>query len=161
MMVGNEGGTNVGASLQRAAYALEHAVDYKPIADAFTGPTPMRLVSWHLMGRRPPRLLSFSKTLVERVDAWRPHLLIATGTAPITAAALAQIRKLGTVTANYLTDDPWNPTFRGSWLLDSIATYDFIFSPRRSNLDDLRKLGSADVTYLPFAYDADLFFPIL
>ena len=161
MMVGNEGGTNVGASLQRAAYTLGHAVDYKLIADAFMGPTPMRLVSWHLMGRRPPRLQSFSRTLVERVDAWRPHLLIATGTAPITAAALAQIRKLGTVTANYLTDDPWNPAFRGSWLLDSIATYDFIFSPRRSNLDDLRKLGGGDVSYLPFAYDADLFFPIL
>jgi hypothetical protein len=103
MLVGNEGGTNVGASLQRAAYALGHAVDYKPIADAFAGPTSMRLVSWHLMGRRPPRLLSFSKMLVERVDAWRPHIMIATGTAPITANALAQIRRLGTIAINYLT----------------------------------------------------------
>ncbi|MEX2284608.1 MAG: glycosyltransferase [Gemmatimonadota bacterium] len=160
MMVGNEGGTNVGASLQRAADALGHAVEYKPIAEAFASWRPVRLVSWHLLGRRPPRLGSFSASVVKRVEAWRPHLLLATGTAPLTAAALQQIQAVGTVTVNYLTDDPWNPTFRGSWLLDSIARYDVVFSPRRSNLGDLRQLGGGAVSYLPFGYDADLFFPI-
>ncbi len=160
LIAGNEGGTNVGASLQRAADSLGHAVEYKPIADAFAGPSAVRLVSWHLLGRRPPRLRSFSAELVESVEAWRPHLLLATGTAPITGAALEQVRALGTVSANFLTDDPWNKTFRGSWLLDSIARYDVIFSPRRSNLEDLQILGCGAVQYLPFGYDGDLFFPV-
>jgi spore maturation protein CgeB len=160
MIVGNEGGTNVGASLQRAADELGHAIEYKSISEAFAGPNLARLVSWHLLGRRPPRLQSFSESVVERVEAWRPHVLLATGTAPLTATALKRIRELGTVTGNYLTDDPWNPAFRGKWLFESIAQYDHVFSPRRANIEDLEQLGCRSVSYLPFAYDGDLFFPV-
>jgi spore maturation protein CgeB len=160
LLVGNQGGTNVGASLQRAADAMHHAVEFKPISEAFAGPALLRMASWRLLGRRPPRLTSFSQSVLECVESWRPHLLLATGTAPITGEVLERCRKLGTLTLNYLTDDPWNRNFRSAWLLASIAQYDFIFSPRRSNLEDLRSLGCRNVSYLPFGYDGDLFFPV-
>jgi spore maturation protein CgeB len=37
--------------------------------------------------------------------------------------------------------------------------YDHAFSPRRANLDDLRRLGGPEVSYLPFAYAPDLHYP--
>jgi hypothetical protein len=157
--VGNEGGTNVGASLRRAAEANGITVQYCRSSDAFAGPALLRHFNWRLRGRRPPRLGSFSASVVAAARAFQPDVLLATGTAPLTAAALKDIRGLGIVTANYLTDDPWNRTFRGSWLFDSIRSYDWVFSPRRSNIADLKNLGCANVEYLPFAYDPELFFP--
>ncbi len=157
--MGNEGGTNVGPSLRRAAERLGHDVRYHNIADAFAAPAPLRRASWHLLGRRPPRLGKFSRAVVATARAFQPQVLLATGTAPLLRTALQQIRALGTIALNYLTDDPWNPTFRGAWLLASIGSYDHVFSPRRSNLAELKALGAGAVHYLPFAYDPDLFFP--
>jgi len=77
----------------------------------------------------------------------------------LTASALRAIRDLGVVTVNYSTDDPWNPTMRPSWHLRALPAYDFIFTTRRSNLDDLRRLGCLHVHYLPFGYDENLFSP--
>jgi spore maturation protein CgeB len=57
----------------------------------------------------------------------------------------------------YSTDDPWNPAHRAAWHLRALPLYDAVFSTRRSTLDDLRRLGCADVRYLPFAYDERLF----
>jgi spore maturation protein CgeB len=160
LLVGNEGGTNVGASFQRAAKAAGIEVRTCRSSDAFAGPALIRHANWRLRGRRPPRLGSFSASVVAAAQEFRPDVLLATGTAPITAEALQEIKSLGVTTANYLTDDPWNPTFRGKWLFESVRSYDWVFSPRRSNMSDLRALGCPRVQYLPFAYDPELFFPV-
>jgi spore maturation protein CgeB len=65
---------------------------------------------------------------------------------------------MGTKCFNLSTDDPFNPTMRMNWFLRALPQYDTIFSPRRSNLDELRAHGCRDVRYLPFGYDSDLFF---
>jgi spore maturation protein CgeB len=59
---------------------------------------------------------------------------------------------------NYLTDDPWNPRHRSAWFLAALPHYDWVFSPRRSNLDDLRRAGCRHVVYVPFAYNPALHF---
>ncbi len=159
LLIGNEGGTNIGPSLRHAAEWLGHEVRYHDMADAFAGPRWLRRASWHLLGRRPPRLREFSRAVAHTARAFQPHVLLATGTAPLTRAALQQIRSLGTSTMNYLTDDPWNPAFRGTWLLDAMSAYDQVFSPRRSNLGDLETLRGGATHYLPFGYDPDLFYP--
>ena len=159
LLVGNEGGTNVGASFRRAAEAAGVDVRICRASDAFAGPALIRHFNWRLRGHRPPRLAWFSGSVLAAAQGFRPDVLLATGTAPLTAHVLHQIKALGTITANYLTDDPWNPAFRGDWLFDSVRAYDWVFSPRRSNLSDLRGLGCARVAYLPFGYDPELFFP--
>ena len=40
-----------------------------------------------------------------------------------------------------------------------MPAYNAVFTTRRANLDDIRRLGCADVHYLPFAYDDVLFAP--
>jgi spore maturation protein CgeB len=159
LLVGNEGGTNIGPSLRRAAETLGHEVRYEVIANAFAGPALVRRASWHLLGRRPPRLRRFSRSVLDTARAFEPHVLVATGTAPVTRADLQRIRALGTIALNYLTDDPWNPAFCAGWLLESMAGYDHVFSPRKTNIPDLEALRAGTVHYLPFAYDPDLFFP--
>jgi spore maturation protein CgeB len=71
---------------------------------------------------------------------------------------LARVRAAGAVTANYLTDDPWNPVHYARWFMRALPQYSLIFSPRRANLPDLRAIGPSAVHYLPFAYDPTLHF---
>src|SRR5581483_3181586 len=94
----------------------------------------VRAVLWRFADRRPPRLDRFSAMVVARCMAAPPDMLIATGTAPLTASAL-----------------------RARWFLKALPEYDVVFSTRRANLDDLRRLGCRDVRYLPFGYDEFLF----
>jgi hypothetical protein len=159
VIVGNDGGTNVGASLYRAARTLGSEATLLDAAAAYAGAQPLARVNWWLRGRRPTRLRSFSQQVVATCEAQQPGWMISTGLAPIDRESLERLRASGVVTINYLTDDPWNPAFRSRWFLDALQAYDRVFSPRRRNLDDLRRHGCAHVEYLPFAADPDLFFP--
>lgn len=156
--MGARTGSHIGGSLERAARALGHEVAFHDATSAFDGSAALRHLSWRLR-RRAPRLEQFSQQVVQETRMFGADLLIATGLAPLPARAIRELRAAGIECINYLTDDPWNPAFRAPWLLDAVAAYDRVFSPRRSNLDDLRGLGRMQVSYLPFAYDQDLFFP--
>jgi len=72
---------------------------------------------------------------------------------------LLEARKAGVVTANFLTDDPWNPAHRAPWFLTALPHYDFVFTPRRANMNDLELAGCKKVEYLAFAYGEELHFP--
>jgi spore maturation protein CgeB len=75
----------------------------------------------------------------------------------MTAAALHSLRKVGVNCITYSTDDPWNPVHRAPWHLAALPLYDTIFSTRRACVQDFKRLGCADVRYLPFGYDDQLF----
>src|SRR5262249_44795730 len=124
---------------------------------ASAAPRLLRSLSWHLADRRPLHLNQFSKELVKACARAKPQILIATGMAPLTESALHALRQLGIVCVNYSTDDPWNPAMSSRWHLRALPSYDLVFSPRRSNLDDFRRLGCLKVRYLPFGYDETLF----
>ncbi len=159
LVVGNDGGTNVGASLVRSARSIGLRAEIKDASQAFAAPQPLARVNWWLLGRRPTRLRSFSEAVVERCRREPPTWLITTGLAPVQRSALERIHELGVITINYLTDDPWNPAFKSRWFLDALVAYDRVFSPRTSNLEDLERLGCKCVAFLPFAADPEIFFP--
>jgi hypothetical protein len=159
LVVGNDGGTNIGASLVRSARSIGLDASISDARQAFAAPKPIARVNWWLLGRRPTHLRSFSKAVVDQCLRQRPVWLITTGLAPVEGPALKRIHDLGIITINYLTDDPWNPAFKSRWFLDALVEYDRVFSPRTSNLDDLKRLGCKRVEFLPFAADPEIFFP--
>lgn len=156
LLVGSRGGTHIGASLERAAIAQGVPTQFLDTGTAFAAARPLRTLSWRLLGHRPPRLRRFSSDVVSLCHTWLPEWIIATGLAPVEAWALAELGAMGVRRVNYLTDDPWNPTFRSQWFFDALREYDHIFSPRQANLDDLANHGCAAVSYLEFGFDPTL-----
>jgi len=151
-IVGNEGATNVGESLRRAAISDGNEVFFFSAFSAGGKSQVMRAMSWRL-GRRPVRLNRFSHEVVEACLDSKPFMLIATGAAPLTMDALQRLRAACITCVNYSTDDPWNPNSRASWHLRALPEYDCVFTTRRANIADFRKLGCRKVHYLPFGYD--------
>jgi spore maturation protein CgeB len=159
LIVGNEGGTNIGASLLRAAKALGIPAELADARTAYDAPRAVARLNWWVRGRRPTRLGAFSASVVERWRNAPPSNVIAAGLAPLDARALADARQHGIPTTVYLTDDPWNPAFKSQWFLDALPWYDHVFTPRRSNVADLVRHGCRSVEFLPFGFDQALFFP--
>jgi spore maturation protein CgeB len=156
-VVGTMGGTHIGGSFARGAAKMGIESIWFDAGQASTGPRLLRSLFWHLGDRRPLHLDRFSNSVVEACARAKPEILIATGIAPLTESALRALGQLGIVTVNYSTDDPWNPAMRSNWHLRALPSYDLVFSPRRSNLDDFRRLGCTRVHYLSFGYDESLF----
>jgi hypothetical protein len=98
----------------------------------------------------------FSKSVVRTCREQRPRLLLSVGNAPLHRRALEQIAALGCRRAIFLTDDPWSPAQKANWFLSALPLYDFAFSPRRANLEDLSRIGIGHVSYLPFGWDPAL-----
>ena len=159
LIVGNRGGTNIGGCFERAAQELglqTHILETRLATDA---PAWLRRFNWWFRGKRPTWLHWFSHEVLKTCREWHPDQLVATGIAPITGRALRDIAALGIRTVNYLTDDPWNPAHTALWFLESLPSYDRIFSLRRSNMEELSRLGCRRVSYLPFAYAPELHYP--
>ena len=159
LIVGASGGSHIGGSLMRAARRLGIDAEICDMQTAWRHGTVAQKFLWHFCGRRPIRLESFSRFVIQSCRTFQPQVLLATGTAPISREALAESRKRGVQCINFSTDDPFNPFMRAPWFLRALPKYDTIFSPRLANLDELRTHGCRDVRYLPFGYDPDLFFP--
>jgi spore maturation protein CgeB len=158
LIVGSDAYTGVGGSLLRGAEKEGIAAYLADSAAAYETHKIVRRVWWHLLGRRPFHLRGFSENLVKEARERGVTAVIATGIAPVNAAALKALRALGIKTANFLTDDPWNRAHRAAWFLEALPLYDVIFTPRRANAEELLAAGCARVHYLPFAYDEKFFF---
>ena len=159
VLVGNPGVVHIGAHLNHAAKCLGLHVILADSTMAFAGSAWLVKFNWWLRGHRPSRLREFSEQVVQTCREVHPSWMLSTGPAPIEPWALTAIGKLGVQRFNYLTDDPWNPAHRAPWFMHALPFYDHIFSPRRANREDLRRLGCPEVSYLPFAYAPELHFP--
>jgi spore maturation protein CgeB len=159
LLVGNPDPVHIGAHLAHAARGLGIETVMCDITEAYDGPLWQNRINWWLRGRLPTRLQAFSAKVLETCRDVRPKWLLATGIAPVEEAALKEIGKLQVRRLNYLTDDPWNPAHRAPWFLRAVPQYDYVFSPRRATLGDLRRLGSRSACYLPFAYAPESHFP--
>jgi hypothetical protein len=154
-IVGLAGGTNVGDSLRRAALAVGHEVLFLDSATAKARSRLEHAILWRF-DRLPKYLHRFSADAVRQCAAFRPSVLIATGSAPLTGQALDALRSLGVATINFSTDDPWNRVLRARWHLRALPHYAAVFTPRKANLEDFRKLECVNTHYLPFGYDEHL-----
>ncbi|HUJ10285.1 MAG TPA: glycosyltransferase [Verrucomicrobiae bacterium] len=159
LLVGNPDPIHIGAHFLHAAETLGLQTAVCDLTEAYEGALWRNRVNWWVRGRRPTRLEAFSAKVLEACRNHRPTWLLATGIAPIEEAALREIGKMDVLRLNYLTDDPWNPAHRAPWFLRAAPHYDYIFSPRRATLGDLRRLGCMSACYLPFAYASELHFP--
>jgi spore maturation protein CgeB len=159
LLVGNPDPTHIGSHLRCGAEALGIEMEMCDLTEAYDGPLWRNRINWWVLGRRPTRLRDFSAKVLEKCRAMRPTFLLTTGIAPIEEEALKEIGKLEILRLNYLTDDPWNPAHRAPWFLRAAPQYDYVFSPRRANLGDLRRLGCMSACYLPFAYAPESHFP--
>ncbi len=88
LIVGNDGGTNIGASLLRAARALGIPADLADARSAYDAPRAVARFNWWVRGRRPTRLGGFSASVAERWRNERPSTVIAAGLVPLDARAL-------------------------------------------------------------------------
>jgi hypothetical protein len=156
LVVGIRGDAHVGAHLDRAAERLGLRVAFCDSAQAFASPAWRVKLNWWLRGHRPPRLHQFSEHVVAACREFRPSWMLATGLAPVESRALWAIAELGVRRLNFLTDDPWNPAHRAPWFMYALPHYDHVFTPRRANLEDLRRFGCSGVSYLPFAYAPEM-----
>lgn len=151
-IVGLFGPTDVGTHLLNAGRPQGVEVTATDYSSAFQAGRAIRTLNWRLLGHRPARLKSFTSGLIERCKKHCPSIILCTGIAPVTREGVTAIRDLGARTAIYLTDDPWNPMRASPWFIRALPHYDYVFTTRKANLEQLRQLGCREVSYLPFAY---------
>ncbi len=158
-IVGNPSPFHVGAHFLNAARELNLDVSFCDVTRAYSANRIWRTINWRLLGRRPGRLNIFGSEVLKACERTQPAILLSTGLAPINRATILALREMNVRCANFLTDDPWNPAHRAAWFFEALPHYDFVFSPRRANLEDLHSLRCASVHYLPFAYAPEVHFP--
>lgn len=156
-LLGLSGGTHLGGSFVRAAKGLGIATLWFDAKEAFRAPRLLRALSWRFAQRRPPRLARFSEEVAQACARTPPDVLIALGTASLTRSALQKLRSMNIACMAFSSDDPWNTSLRADWHLAALPAYDIVFTPRRANIEDFRALGCAEVRYLPFGFDEELF----
>src|SRR5215831_17221254 len=152
LLLGNPGAEHVGSHFRQAASELSIDTIFSDARQAYAGPVLARRINWWLRGRRPARLSEASTELVSLCKTKKPDVLLTTGIAPMLARHLKQIRDMGIRAANFLTDDPWNRRHSAPWFMEALPNYDYVFTTRRANRDDLLSAGCRSVEYLPFAF---------
>jgi len=156
LIIGNRGGSNIGESFARACSEIGTPFVQIESKEAMRAPAVLRRLVWRLWDHQPIRLGKFSAEVVDFCRTRQMDVVLTMGIAPLTFEALTGIRELGCYCANYLTDDPWNPSQRSNWFFQALSGYDHIFTTRRANINDLRALGVRRISYLPFAWDPTL-----
>ena len=146
---------HVGAHFFSAARQLKLDARAIDLNGAWSRSIWLNRLSRRLLQRRPVNLSDFGRQTVEVCREFQPQLLLVTGIAAPPAFALRQARELGVRCVNFLTDDPWNPAMSARFFWPALGEYDVVFSPRRANIDDLRRHGCRRVEYLPFAYNPE------
>ncbi|MEE9167524.1 MAG: glycosyltransferase [Candidatus Neomarinimicrobiota bacterium] len=159
LIVGNPGVTHIGAHFVTAAKALRLKIKLCDTNAAWDAAWPVTKFNWWLRGHRPPHLRQFSRHVLRTCESKKPTWILLTGLAPVERSILEEIGEMDIVRLLYLTDDPWNPAHKGSWFLQTLPFFERVYSPRRSNLEDLKGIGCNKASYLPFAFDPETHFP--
>ena len=159
ILAGVDGEEHIGTHLRRAAEEIGLRTEFFRTTEAFGNRTLMNRLRWRLNGHQPVRMREFGGKILRACRGSGARWLLATGLAPLEEEMLQAAGKLPIRRVNYLTDDPWNPAHRAPWFFRALKNYDVVFSPRRSNLEDLKRSGCADARYLPFAYAEGVHFP--
>jgi len=159
LLVGYAGETHIGLNFFRASKKLGLEFQLLDIKEAFEGGLWLTKFNWWFRGHHPVQLEKFSRKVVRACQQLRASLMISTGIAPVNVWALEKLGELGARRLNYLTDDPWNAVHRAPWFMRALPLYDQVFSVRKANLENLRRIGCQKVSYLPFAYAPELHYP--
>lgn len=159
LIAGNPLPYHVGAHFYQAAETLGVDVVVQDTRRAFSRNRLMQSACWRFLGKRPFHMGRYSRAILEQCQTFKPDLLLSIGAAPINGGHLNQIGKQGICKAVFLTDDPFNPVHDAAWIQQALKQYDYIFTPRRSNLSELAAVTNAPISYLPFAYNPAVHYP--
>ena len=159
LIVGNPEEHHVGAHFLSAARELGIEANLLDVREAHSRNLWLKRFFHRVLNRRPARLNRFSEAVVEMCRQAKPNLLLVTGISAPHYRALQEIKTLGIQRANFLTDDPWNPRNSAGFFWPALREYDVVWSPRRANLEDLRRHGCQRVEHLPFGYHPNRHFP--
>jgi spore maturation protein CgeB len=160
LIVGCGEAGHMGNYLARAASALQIPCELMDVSQAETKNRYLQKIYWHFRGKRPVHLREFAQQVMDTCDAQTPKIVLTTGgRVPLDSGDIRALRSRGIKVINYSTDDPWNPKLRAPYFVATLADYDEVFTPRRSNIADFQRCGVNRVSYLPFAYDSDIHRP--
>lgn len=159
LIVGNPGTVHVGAHLLAAAKSLGLETTFVDLGQSWSSNRWLNRIAYRFAGRRPTRLRAFGQEVRDAVDRFHPNFMLVTGISAPDAATLRAVRERRVQTANFLTDDPWNPNNGAGFFWAALREYDVIYSPRRSNMGDLHRHGCQRVEYLPFGYNPEVHRP--
>jgi hypothetical protein len=159
LIVGQPEEYHVGAHFLAAAEELGLQATLVDAREAHSRNIWVNRLFHRALNHRPAYLNRFSQKLVALCRETKPELLLVTGISAPHAQALEEIGKMGIQRANFLTDDPWNPSNGAGFLWPALREYEIVWSPRRANLEDLRRHGCRRVEYLPFGYNPAIHFP--
>ncbi|MBE2223379.1 MAG: glycosyltransferase [Anaerolineae bacterium] len=159
LIAGNPLPFHVGAHFYHAAEVLGVDVVIQDTQLAFSHHRLMQSAYWRFLGKRPLHMGRYSRAILEQSQTFKPELLLSIGAAPVNGSHLNQIGKQGVCRAVFLTDDPFNPVHDAAWFKQALRQYDYIFTPRRSNLSQLKSITNATISYLPFAYNPSVHYP--
>lgn len=160
LIVGCGEAGHMGNYLARAASALQIPCELMDVSQAETKNKYLQKIYWHFRGKRPVHLREFAQQVIVTCDAQTPKIVLTTGgRVPLDGEDIRALRSRGIKVINYSTDDPWNPKLWAPYFVATLADYDEVFTPRRSNMADFQRCGVNRVSYLPFAYDSDIHRP--
>ena len=115
---------------------------------------------YRLADKRSWEWWGFQRSLLSQVKELRPDLVVVTGILPLNSEVFLAVKKQGGLMVNYLTDDPWNRIHRRQSFMASLREYDHIFSTKSSLEARLKQAGAPSTSWLPFAYDPELHYPV-
>jgi hypothetical protein len=159
LLVANPQEEHVGAHLVAAARILGLTTQLLDVRQSWQENRWLNRLAYRFGNRRPTRLTAFGRQVAAAAESFRPDLLLVTGISAPDYRALHAVREHGMRTANFLTDDPWNPRNKAGFFWSALKEYDVVFSPRRANLIDLCRHGCQRVEYLAFGYNPAVHFP--
>lgn len=158
LIIGNPLEYHVGGHLLAAALSLGWEAEIVDLRKARSCNSWINSIHHHWFGKLPARLKPFGQAVVQRCREYRPDFVMTSGLAPLSVEAMREIRTMGILLANFLTDDPWNPSNSATFFWDCLREYDLVANPRQANLEQLRMFGCRRVEYLPFGYNPDYHF---
>jgi spore maturation protein CgeB len=160
LIIGGGHPTAVGNSLRHAAITKELPHEWLDYDEMTRASRLKRAFCWRILNKRPPNLHRMNREVVEFCMKNKCSTVICAGNLFLTPETLQNLGAYGISTAIWLTDDPWNPLHLNRCFLDALSNYEKIFTPRRSNFDQLNALLPGHVHYLPFGYDTRYFAPL-
>ncbi|HZC46630.1 MAG TPA: glycosyltransferase, partial [Candidatus Acidoferrum sp.] len=101
-----------------------------------------------------------NRALIENAAAFLPDVILIGKGRWFTPATLEAARRAsGATIVNWATDDPFNSADNSRELLDSIPLYDLYVCTKKEIMNDVRRVGCANVAYVRFGYKPDVHFP--
>ena len=152
MIIGNNACADVGAHLSRAASGCGLTARFMSSEQAHTSSRLLRSFTHRFQGDFPLRAHDFNRAVCRQLAENRPRWLLTTGKAPVLCETLAESRRLGVISINYSTDDPWNPRHAARWFFSALKEYDVVATPRVGTIPDFHRLGVRRVAHVSFAY---------